>query len=188
MHKKQHEAEFGVRAAPLAKAIKSIRKRLGKNTTEFAQMLGINQATISRHEAGKSMPGFITLGRLLALAEEAEKEPLQARLEELVGPEDFRHIMDQLYSFGGLGLPSFAGEALRTGKPNLVWLAELSGAILRRGKEIDSAVPGILALWLQTDSRDPVVIEQFRTAEKFLKVALLGGVRGALHATSVPDT
>ena len=37
--------------------IQKLRTKLGMNQTEFAKIIGVNQGTVSRWEAGKGTPG-----------------------------------------------------------------------------------------------------------------------------------
>jgi DNA-binding transcriptional regulator YiaG len=61
----------------VGEAIRRIRKRLGKNTTEFATMVGSTSGSISRYENGQQIPSMpmVLLLRSLAQTEE-EKRPL----------------------------------------------------------------------------------------------------------------
>jgi len=52
----------------LSSAIRQIRQRLGMNTTKFGSLIGVAHSQISRYEAGRALPGFLALGRLLQLA------------------------------------------------------------------------------------------------------------------------
>ena len=160
------------RPEALPEAIREMRLRLRKKTTELAQLLGTSQATMSRWENGKSLPGYIHLARLLSLAEGPERGPIITRVEELVGREQAGRILDEVERMGTSAEAAILGEALRTAKPNLVRFAQLTKEIAASGAEIPASLPGILALWRHNDSSDPFVRDRFADAESFLRVIL----------------
>jgi transcriptional regulator with XRE-family HTH domain len=168
MHKR---SDFKERAARMAKAVQSIRMRSGKTTTELGQMLGTNQSMISRYEGGKCLPGYITTAKLLALAEGDDRQAIMERIEDLVGSSDAQKIIESLPDGANSVL---LGEALRTGKPNLVRFSSLAGAIIAAGREVDSSLPGLLSLWLESGADDQFVRERFADAERFLHVSVEG--------------
>jgi transcriptional regulator with XRE-family HTH domain len=63
-------------------AVRRIRKRLGKNTTQFAAIIGSTASSISRYENGKLAPGVPVAMLLRNLAEtDDEKGPIEAFIE-----------------------------------------------------------------------------------------------------------
>jgi hypothetical protein len=126
---------------------------------------------ISRYEGGKCLPGYITTAKLLALAEGDDRQAIMERIEDLVGSSDAQKIIESLPDGANSVL---LGEALRTGKPNLVRFSSLAGAIIAAGREVDSSLPGLLSLWLESGADDQFVRERFADAERFLHVAVKG--------------
>jgi transcriptional regulator with XRE-family HTH domain len=64
----------------LASALASVRKRTGKKMVDFALMMGVTQASVSRWEGGKSIPTRPALLHYLKLADSSEREVLQQAL------------------------------------------------------------------------------------------------------------
>ncbi len=176
-------------ASPIARAIRSIRNRLGKTGVEFARLLGINQAMVSRYERGTSLPGYVILGRLLELAEGTEKNAIldrvrhlleraelteQAALKELRATDRWRPIdpTEGLKARGWRVLSEEPMQILRSAPPELGDFALLAGDIVRRGKAVDRALIEVLALWLRYDTTDDQVRRYFADAAKFLEVSL----------------
>ena len=176
-------------ASPLAQAIRSIRNRLGKTGVEFARLLGINQAMVSRYERGTCLPGYIVLGRLLELAEGTEKNAIldrvrhlleraqlteQAALKELRTIDRWRPIdlRESLEARGWRVLSEEPMQILRSAPPQLGDFALLAADIVRRGKEVDPSLVQILTLWLAHDTTDDAVRGYFADAVKFLEVSL----------------
>jgi transcriptional regulator with XRE-family HTH domain len=175
MHRKKvnmhRNSDFELRAARIAKAIRSIRSRCGKTTAEFGQMLGTNQSMISRYEGAKSLPGYVTTAKLLALAEGDERQAIMEQIENLVGRSEAQKVFDSLPK----GVDSvLLGEALRSGKPNLARFSSLANAIIACGQEVDSSLPGLLALWLESGANNRYTRDRFADAERFLHVAVEG--------------
>lgn len=74
----------------VGEAIRRIRKRLGKNTTEFGRMVGSTSASISRYENGKMPPSRSMAMLFLTLAKtDEEKEPLSRLIAgDMDAPEE----------------------------------------------------------------------------------------------------
>lgn len=69
-----------VRVPDLNHAIRAIRQRLGQNMTEFSELLGLEQSTVSRYESGQVIPSRTVLILLLLLAKDEEEAPILAAL------------------------------------------------------------------------------------------------------------
>jgi transcriptional regulator with XRE-family HTH domain len=159
----------------VARAIHSIRVRLGMSGVEFAKVLGITQAMVSRYEAGKTLPGYMVLGRLLEQAEGTEKNPLLKRLQEILGRPELteQEVIGELWKIDRwrpAGKDRM--EAFREIRPQLSEFARFAKDIVRRAAEVDHSLIEILALWLEHDTTDPVVRRYFADAAKFLEVSL----------------
>ena len=134
-------------------------------------MLGTNQSMVSRYEGAKSLPGYVTTAKLLALAEGDERQAIMERVEDLVGRSEAQKIIESMPQ----GVNSvLLGEALRTGKPNLVTFSSLARAIIAAGREVDSSLPGLLAIWMESGANNQSIRERFADAERFLRVAVEG--------------
>lgn len=55
-------------------AIRALRRRLGQTMTQFSELLGLEQSTVSRYESGQVVPSRTVLILLLLLAND-EEEP-----------------------------------------------------------------------------------------------------------------
>ncbi len=75
----------------LSEVVSRIRARLDMTTTEFGKCLGVTHTQISRYELDRAIPGFLALGRLLSIAEGAEKNPIMEHLARLLR-KDRGHI------------------------------------------------------------------------------------------------
>ena len=176
-------------AHPLAKAIRAIRSRHGKSGVEFAALLGVNQAMVSRYETGRTRPGSLVLYRLLRLAEGPEKNPILDQFTRLVGGEQERLAeVSRLSEFEqmtrGLSIrsafpPRQAPEgwsvvdAHTAFTPNLAELGRALSQLYARGREVDSSLFEIVKLWLSHDDLDAAVRQSFSVAAKYLEVALV---------------
>jgi DNA-binding transcriptional regulator YiaG len=71
----------------LGTGIRSIRKRLGVTQSQFADLLSVRPATVSRWEAGVLKPGVALLIQLLRLAQqEEETKPIVTALAAMGVP------------------------------------------------------------------------------------------------------
>ena len=162
----------------LAQAIRQIRQRLAMTTTEFAEVLGINQATVSRYETGRMKPGYVHLGKLLKLAEGTEKNPIINRLHSLLGVTGGERVIlvdlsrrDRLRKVAHQDLAEAMGPK---GLKELDRFLKLSFAIGKLRQEVDPALNRILELWITADTINPETRRAFEQAANFLGVALSG--------------
>jgi transcriptional regulator with XRE-family HTH domain len=162
------------------------------NTTTFGALIGVSQSQVSRYELGQAIPGYVPLGRLLQLAEGAEKNPILDRIAELLGKkrddvteldairelEKTGRYFEPLWNslpYGGLGPPDDRTPIyaeFRDLMPNFVELLDVFDELCNRHREVDPSLPKILRLWLEHDDTDPAVRERFADAAKFLEVGL----------------
>jgi len=159
----------------LARTIRSVRTRLEMSGIGFAKLLGVSQPMVSRYEAGRSLPGYIILGRLLEHARGAEKNPILNRLRELLeSPELTEYgILGELWKIDRWN-PARKDriEAFKEIRPELSEFARVAMDVVRRAAEVDHSLVEILSLWLEHDTADPVVRGYFADAAKFLEVSL----------------
>jgi transcriptional regulator with XRE-family HTH domain len=163
------------RVSELAQAIRQIRYRLGKTTTQFGEMLGVSHATVSRYESGRLKPGYVHLGKLLQLAEGTEKNPIINRLHSLLGVTGGERVV--LVELGRINrLRKVADQDIREamGLKGLERFSDLSYRISMRRLEVDASLNTILELWLSADTVNPETRRAFEQAANFLKVALSG--------------
>jgi transcriptional regulator with XRE-family HTH domain len=69
----------------LGERIRLLRTRLRKNQSEFAQILGSQQTSVSRYEKDKVQPGLAVLHKLHGLAEPDEKEAFAEEIRRQIG-------------------------------------------------------------------------------------------------------
>jgi transcriptional regulator with XRE-family HTH domain len=168
----QSSAAEGVFLSELSQAIRQIRERLGANTTEFGNLIGANQSTVSRYELGRTIPGYIHLGALLQIAEGTEKNPILDALQHKLGVNGEQQVLDELSRMGRLrklGQDDFyAWLELK----ELERFSGLAEKVLVKRKEVDPSLNAILDLWLSSETSDPRVRRCFADAANYLKVCL----------------
>ena len=173
-----------------------MRKRLGKNTNEFAELLGTTAATISRYESGSRRPGLVPLEKLLDLAEGTERGPIHeamALIEYINSRRDeaddnvgrpVRQFAEEIGRQIGVKpaaierrLAQVVREYLQRGDtkprrvlPELAAFADASDQVIRAGREVDHALVEVLSLWI-THSRNPAFREALLDAVRFLKIS-----------------
>jgi len=171
----------------IAQAIKRLRKSLGKNQIEFAEMLGCQQNTVSRYELGKLVPGPIILMRMA----EAAKDAGMAEGEEA---STIRLVLQQQFDSGLFGGRPTLEQMIESMRPLLSEM-QLSDAILdtvpaEKRKNfgfrqfvpavahiietcdtVDQSVSDILALWAAHAGREGTA-GFFRDALGFLRARL----------------
>jgi transcriptional regulator with XRE-family HTH domain len=182
----------------ISEAVRSLRKRLGKNQKQFAAMLGCRPNTVSRYELGSFSPGALVLIGLLHLAESAK---LDAAAETGV----IRRELRSLYDRGLIGGAPTADEtiALMHSTSTAVLTQAQMGheimdilpeekrrdfglrqfihavtAVLEACDTVDQSVSDILHLWA-AHSRNEAAVQFFREA--------LGFLRGQLWARRLPS-
>lgn len=159
-------------------AIRAVRERLRKTMSEFADMIGCRQSTVSRYEAGKLVPSRTVLLLLLQLAEGPEKQPLLAALgvpgSAAQGwiPSDLADALRTFDSYlstaGGSADLTCSGAARgRT----LARFAGLSAQIVSEGREIEPALAVVLELWLKHRANRQAW-KYFRHVAAYLEVEL----------------
>jgi transcriptional regulator with XRE-family HTH domain len=173
----------------LANTIRAIRLRLDVSMTTFAKRMGVTQGQISRYEGAVAAPSYPVLGRLLSIAEGAEKKPI---LEHLVHSlklptgiteaealaeakaEDERNnaISDEIMGYIA---------RVRSRPPNLAELVKLVAILHEREREVDPALPKLVRMWLEHPDTDPKMRQIFRDAAQYVEVLLKANV------ASVPE-
>jgi transcriptional regulator with XRE-family HTH domain len=171
----------------VADAVRRVRKRLGKNQTEFANMLRCQRNTVSRYELGSFSPGPVVLMSLLQLAESAG---LTAKPEADVIMRELR-AQHLLRLFGGSGtveetiasMRPFLG-VVRTADAILDVLPEEKrqdvgfrqfvpavAQIIEACDTVDQSVTDILNMWKAHCSNEAAP-QRFRDALGFLRAQL----------------
>ncbi|HEY9142110.1 MAG TPA: helix-turn-helix transcriptional regulator [Bryobacteraceae bacterium] len=183
----------------IGEAVRSLRKRSGKNQKEFASVLGCQPNTVSRYELGIFPPGPLVLINLLHLAESAS---FDATVEKGVINGELKALYDRGLIGGG-----------RSADETIALMSSVSAAMLRQGvighqlmdilpekkrrefgpqfmpavahvieacDTVDQSVADILQLWA-AHSRNKEATQYFREALGFLRGQLW--VRRS-HATS----
>jgi transcriptional regulator with XRE-family HTH domain len=142
---------FWSRVPNLASTVRAIRQRLKQTMAEFAEMIGTEQSTISRYEAGQIVPSKTVLILLLLLATDSEKRPIL----EALGIVDEQQIEAQ---FRGAeeALKKVSELRRRHGRdPTLVQFAGEAAQIVSAGAPVGKALVQIMKLWrLQRDSQE----------------------------------
>jgi transcriptional regulator with XRE-family HTH domain len=69
----------------MKKLIRRIRKSKGMTQTEFAQAIGVTQATVSMIESGSRQPGRDTLAGLFAITSGRLRQQLEDAMLEMAG-------------------------------------------------------------------------------------------------------
>jgi transcriptional regulator with XRE-family HTH domain len=145
-------------------------------TTAFGKLLGVTHGQISRYELGQATPGYVPLGRLLQLAEGAEKNPILDRIADLLGKKRDEvtesTAIAELEKTGQYFEPLTNSLSFQERLPHFFRLMKVMNKFHSREREIDPALPHILELWLEYDDTDPAVRECFADAAKYLDVAL----------------
>jgi transcriptional regulator with XRE-family HTH domain len=173
----------------LARAIRAIRLKHEMSGIDFAKLLGVTQSMVSRYEAGRALPGYVVLGRLLDLAEGTEMNPIMDRLADLLGRK--RDLLTKATALAELektyhqvrplwgSLPtnpptadSGIWDQFREFTPNLAKLVKAMSQLCDRRREVDVSLIHILDLWLSHDDMDPAIRQCFADAAKYLDVAL----------------
>jgi transcriptional regulator with XRE-family HTH domain len=152
---------------------------------DFGTLLGITHAQVSRYESGRSLPGYIALGRLLQLAEGVEKNPVLDHLSELLGKkltaaearEELRRM--NYYTeplWGSLPVTPPADpkiwDEFKQLTPNLAGILKATDELCTRGHEVDPSLPLFLQLWLTSRTSDPEVRRCFAEAAQYLEFRL----------------
>lgn len=131
----------------VAAAIRSIRKRLGESTTEFARRLGVGQSTISKYELNRVTPSRSTLLLLLPLAE--SKDEKRAIAEALGGDVDFIKVreaqLERDIAAAQAEMKAILDQERRSPGTRR-WMLGLALQIARH-PEIPLWLPTILSLW-----------------------------------------
>jgi len=160
----------------LGERIARIRKRLRKSQSEFADIIGSQQNSISRYETDRVVPGVDVLWRLHGLAEHDEKETFAAEIRLRIGTailgqeatvegsmEELRPILGSLITAEQLkGLNP-------TNRPDIQGLLAVLVDLLELDKPLDNSVLEILRLW---QKYGPKRVHKFREAAAFLRGAL----------------
>lgn len=164
-----------------AEAIRHIRKRLGKNQAEFAQMLRCRQNTVSRYERGRLAPSALALVGLLDLANPEEKRALAGQLEEysrrgIIGPsvEQFTEGVKPLLDEMQLSLALM--DLLTVAKRNDFGFRQFVPAVahvIESCPTVDASIPEILHLWAAHRER-PQTAALLRDVLGFLRKMLWG--------------
>ena len=136
----------------LGEKIRRMRTRLRKNQSEFAQILGSQQTSISRYEMDKVEPGLDVLSKLHGLAEKDEKEAFAAEIRKQIGTrilgrdatvvgtiEELRPMIDGIVEIQELDAMVKAGKRSAAG---LLWAARQ----LAEDPHIDESLNEILRL------------------------------------------
>lgn len=149
--------------------------------------LGVNSAVFALVDAVLLRPlpyrNSSQLVRLLQLAEGAEKNPILARLEKVLGHAPVGKLTERVAlsalkaidRYRPLPDASHSGErmqAVKATRPHLGQLSDVTSALIGRGSEVDPSIVKILRLWADSDTADPAVRECFGDAAKYLEVAL----------------
>ena len=170
----------------LGERIRRVRTRLRKNQSEFAQILGSQQTSVSRYEKDKVQPGLSILYKLHALAERDEKEAFAAEIRRQIGTrilgrdataegsiEELRPMIE-----GIAEIQEFEGEGMR-----LLWAThELS-----EGQLIDESLIAVLRLWVKYQKQKGVE-SVFQATAEFLRESLTQRFGEAPEPNSSPET
>jgi transcriptional regulator with XRE-family HTH domain len=182
-NKKRHSGE-------LAETIKGIRLRLGMNMTQFARSLEVTHGQVSRYEAGLAVPSLFPLGRLLELAEGAERNPIRDHLAACLRDgytqmkeggtaralsETAAHLealwANAIASQSAPEKPAFSAKFPEFA-PNLGALMSLVSQLCDRKREVDASLVEIVGLWLSHRDNDPAVKQCFADAAQYLNLML----------------
>ena len=95
VHHEVASAKFHLPTFP--DVVRAIRLRSRMNTRQFAQMLGVSQASVSRYEAGRVLPSKPVLQHLMTMAEGVERVTVAKVMgETLTAIENRKRKMPQL--------------------------------------------------------------------------------------------
>ncbi len=166
----------------LPEAIRNIRKRLNKNQTEFAAVLGCRPNSVSRYESGKVTPGPAVLYRLWDLALGAEREAVGEKLKQVLGQQvsgESEVIIDlEPDSLRAAFSVDIAVEMVLNAVPKRkrgplrpFLLAAIRTAVEVRS--VDDSLTEILNVWLQ-NAHSPKARGLFRDAAAYLRVRFAG--------------
>jgi transcriptional regulator with XRE-family HTH domain len=170
---------MGAEQMTTAQAIRHIRKRLGKNQAEFAQVLRCRQNTVSRYERGRLAPSPLALVGLLDLADPEEKRALVGQLEEysrrgIIGPsfEQFTEVARPLLGEMQLswGLMDLVPASKRGDFGQFI---PAVAHIIESCPTVDASITEILQLWAAHRER-PQTAALLRDALGFLRKMLWG--------------
>jgi transcriptional regulator with XRE-family HTH domain len=160
-------------------AIRHMRKRLGKNQAQLAQILRCRQDTVSRYERGRLAPSPIVLVNLLSLADPEEKAAFKGQLAEysrrgLISPtvEGFTEAVRTLRAEIQLSweLMDLVPEAKR-GAPGFGHFIPAVAHIIEECAAVDPSIPEILQLWAAHHEK-PQTTVLLRDALGYLRNAL----------------
>jgi transcriptional regulator with XRE-family HTH domain len=131
----------------LGSTIRKIRHRQRLNMTEFAELIGADQSTISRYESGQVLPSKTVLILLFLLAEEEERAviadatggvDLSALKARLTNSEEILRAVARNRSSAR---KKSGAEEVRT------LMAEESASLVSSGKPIEPALVAMLRLF-----------------------------------------
>ena len=154
----------------LGETIRRVRKAEHLTTTEFAKLLGVNQASVSRWECGQRRPELAALFKLSQIAEGVNKNVILSALSELlrrpIQDEEAKHLADEILR-DEKHLRRVA-EWLKM--PNHVRFGRWAKFILGAEAEVDESIAEIVELWCSWAMKHPEhAIPYFRDAAHFLR-------------------
>ncbi len=167
----------------VGQAVRSLRKRLGKNQLEFAELLSCQRNTVSRFELENLPPGPLILMRLLQIAKSSGDSPdeeaaitreLKSRYEqgEIGGTVDVDALVSRITPLleelrradvimSALPMEKILDFGFRQFVPAVAHIIE-------KCDTVDQSVTDVLQLWA-AHSKNKEVVEYFREAAGFLK-------------------
>ncbi|MDR3702004.1 MAG: helix-turn-helix transcriptional regulator [Candidatus Sulfopaludibacter sp.] len=172
----------------LEEILRIARKKAGLTTVQLGQILGVNNATVSRYERGKLKPGVEVLVKWHSIAPAgSEKQFLREYILKQLKTEHPQHgdlaegVFESLTSrvelLKKLTAPKGPNPRLRRFEeqcaPQLRRFAELCNQLLSPGTYIDVSVNDVLEMWLHfgmPSEPDPDSILVFRDAAAFIRV------------------
>ena len=157
----------------LGKTITTVRRRLKMTMTEFASLIGSDNSTISRYEAGRIIPSKPVLILLLLLAHAEERKPFMEALgvgEETPISPAFSDPM-AILTLQGLSTPKSRGGHR---DPGLADFAREIAAMAKAGQRIHPALIRAVQLLRAHDLSDREMREHFTRFVHYLEISLVG--------------
>jgi transcriptional regulator with XRE-family HTH domain len=156
---------------------------------DFAKLLGVTHAQVSRYESDQAKPGYRALLQLLNLAQGVEKNPILDLLRKPFGYDKTRptgsEALRELEEIGrsivaASGLPSDRDvqpdtptwDQLTDLWPNLGEVLKLVQTLYSRRREVAPSLAQFLRLWLSNNDTDPSVNQCFDDAVLYLEFLL----------------
>ena len=173
----------------LATTIQRIRTRLGMTTGEFADVLGVNQSTVSRYESGERVPRHRVIVELLTVANIDERQAMIGTLlgVGLIGASPGlapTEIADAMVSMRGKtraadALMDVLVEQNKQGDPGFRAFVVGVADVMDGCDTVPGSISSILQLWAAHHALNPNAPAYFRDALGYLKARLWGDQEAA---------